>query len=98
MPTNSELFAVLARLNIAERSEIREHDHGGLTEVFWNEAGDGDEIAHGYFGDSSVVHVQVLINGEPVRLTFQGDRARALRHAGQCISVETEKGRGAAKE
>lgn len=91
MPTNSELFAVLARLNITERSEIHEHDHGGLTEVFWSEVG-GEEIAHGYFGDSSVVHVQVLINGKPVRLTFQGERARALRHCGQCISVEIEKG------
>jgi hypothetical protein len=88
MITTKQLFAAIEELNKAKRFEIGEHDHGGVVEVYWN-MGD-DEIAYGYFGNSQTIHVDFVRQGEHIKMTFQGERALALRHCGSCVSVETD--------
>lgn len=90
MITTKQLFAAIAELNKAQRYEIGEHAHGGVLEVYWN-MGD-DEIAYGYFGESSTIHVDFVQKGEHIKMIFQGERALVLRHCGNCVSVETDSG------
>lgn len=92
MAVAKQIFKVIAALNTARRSEIHGHAHGGVIEVYWTqgEGRDEDEFAYGYFGDSSTIHVTLVIDGESVKTSFEGDRAKALRHCGRCVSIETD--------
>lgn len=90
MVTTQQLFAAIAELNKAKRFEIHGHAHGGVIEVYWN-MGD-NEIAYGYFGDSATIHVDFMREGKEIKMTFQGERALALRHCGSCVSNEIESG------
>ena len=92
MLTTQQLFTAIAELNKAQRYEIGEHAHGGVTEVFWNMG--EEEIAYGYFGDSATIHVNFTRKGEHIQMTFQGERAMALRHCGSCVSVTTDSSHG----
>ncbi len=92
MITTQELFTAIKELNKAKRSEIGGHAHGGVTEVYWNM---GEiEIAYGYFGASATIHVCFVLAGEEIKMTFQGERALALRHCGSCVSVSTDSSHG----
>jgi len=92
MDANDQLFTAIAELNKANRSEIHGHDFGGVTEVHWSiQDEDGErEIAYGYFGETSTVHVDFTVNDKRVNVVFRKERAKALRHCGRCVSVETD--------
>lgn len=92
MITTKELFTAIQELNKAKRYEIGGHAHGGVTEVYWNMG--ENEIAYGYFGDSATIHVDFVQDGEHIKMTFQGERAVALRHCGSCVSVTTDSDHG----
>jgi len=92
MITTQELFTAIEELNKAKRSEIGGHAHGGVTEVYW--IIDENEIAYGYFGASATIHVDFVQAGEHIKMTFQGERAMALRHCGSCVSVSTDSDHG----
>lgn len=92
MITTKELFTAIQELNKAKRYEIGGHAHGGVTEVYWNMG--ESEIAYGYFGDSATIHVDFVQAGERIKMTFQGERALALRHCGSCVSVSTDSDHG----